>query len=236
MTDCVNVARLDDRAHIIAPATSRVDDQNAAQRHDWHSRALYLGESGAQNWLRVVQEPNYPLRNPSYYDLRANRLAAVRGLAINTFVSLGPGDGQNEIELVQALASQARAKLHYIPVDISLPLLRQAIAHLSPHAEVPVAIHADFEESGQFLAHALAQYAQPPVLFALLGGTIGNLDRGEQPLIEWLRSQLRTEDRLLVDLPLAGPAWTPSERRAAAAAGRLQSRIPPLPGRSHGSR
>lgn len=203
--------RLDSGPKILSPPNADLNDPGGILHNDWSARALYVGESGAQNWLRVVREPNYPLRDPSLYDLRANRLSALQGLDVNTFVSLGPGDGHNEVELVQTLASQSREKLLYVPVDISLPLLKQAITLLSGHAAVPIAIHADFEESGEFLAHILAQYTRPPVLFGLLGGTLGNLDRGEQHLLTWLRSQLQAEDRILIDLPLAGSGWAPSD-------------------------
>ena len=188
-----------------------INRRTAPPPNDWVSRALYVGENGARNWLGVVREPTYALRDPNCYNLGANRLAAVRGRHPATFVSLGPGDGLNELGLVQALSGPGPGQLRYIPVDISLPLLREAIANLRPHVEVPVGVLCDFEDGRDFLADALRRYGHPPTLFALLGGTVGNLDAGEPRFFAWVRSLLGAGDGFLLDIPLAGPAWTPAD-------------------------
>lgn len=189
----------------------RIDEGMLQIPEDWVSRALYAGETGARNWMDVVHEPTYPLRTPESYNLGSNRLAAVRGRHAATFVSLGPGDGLNEVELVRALGGSGPGRLRYIPVDLSLPLLRQALANLRPHAEVPVAILCEFEDGRDFLAETLQRHGRPPTLFAMLGGTVGNLDAGESRFFEWMRSLLTPGDAFLLDLPLAGPAWTPTD-------------------------
>ncbi|MGH7170422.1 MAG: L-histidine N(alpha)-methyltransferase [Gemmataceae bacterium] len=178
---------------------------------EWVSRVLYFGETGARYWLSVIREPTYPLRDPSYYNLGANRLTAVKDRHTTTFVSLGSGDGLNDLELVRSLSGPWPGKLRYIPVDISLPLLREVIANLQPHVKVPVGILCDFEDGRDFLADTLRRYIRPPALFALLGGTIGNLDAGEQRFFVWMRSLLGVNDAFLLDLPLAGPGWTPDD-------------------------
>jgi hypothetical protein len=99
----------------------------------------------------------------------------------------------------------------YIPVEISLPLLQEAIGNLQAHADVPVGILCDFEDGREFLANVLRRYSRPPTLFALLGGTVGNLDIGEHSFFEWARSVLGASDAFLLDLPLAGPGWTPAD-------------------------
>ena len=192
-------------------AIALLDRGTAPPPDGWVSRALYAGEAGARNWLGVVREPTYALRDPKSYNLEANRLAAVWGRHPATFVSLGPGDGLNELELVRALSGPGLGKLRYIPVDISLPLLREAIANLRPHVEVPVGICCDFEDGREFLADTLRRRGQPPTLFALLGGTVGNLDAGEERFFAWIRSLLGAGDGFLLDLPLAGPHWTPAD-------------------------
>jgi hypothetical protein len=194
----------DERAELIDCGTAPAPD-------GWVSRALYVGEAGARNWLGVVHEPTYTLRDPNCYNLGPNRLAAVRGGHPATFVSLGPGDGLNEVELIKTLSGLGPGKLRYIPVDISLPLLREAIANLQPHVEVAVGILCDFEAGQDFLADTLRRYGRPPTLLALLGGTVGNLDSGEQRFFAWARSLLRAGDGFLLDIPLAGPDWTPAD-------------------------
>ncbi|MBV8488682.1 MAG: L-histidine N(alpha)-methyltransferase, partial [Planctomycetaceae bacterium] len=180
----------DDLAHSVEIVTDerleRIDRGIAPPPDDWVSRALYVGEQGARNWLGVVREPTYPLRDPNAYNLEANRLAAVRDRHPATFVSLGPGNGMNEVNLVRALSGSASDKLRYIPVDLSLALLREAMANLRPHAEVPVGILCDFEDGQDFLAATLRRYGRPPTLFALLGGTVGNLDAGEERFFMWV--------------------------------------------------
>ncbi len=192
-------------------SVERIDRGVAPPPDGWVSRALYVGEAGARNWLGVVHEPTYALRDPNCYNLGANRLAAVRGRHPATFVSFGPGDGLNELELIQTLSGPGPGKLRYIPVDISLPLLRKAIANLRPHVEVPVGILCDFEDGRDFLAGTLRRYGHPPTLFALLGGTVGNLDTGEQRFFAGVRSLLGAGDGFLLDIPLAGPDWTPAD-------------------------
>src|SRR5262249_18434534 len=69
----------------------------------------------------------------------------------------------------------------------------------------------DFEDGQDFLADTLRRYTRSPILFALLGGTVGNLDAGERRFFAWVRSLLGTGDAFLLDLPLAGPGWTPAD-------------------------
>jgi hypothetical protein len=205
----------DDLAHpveiVIDERVGCIDRGVAPPPDDWVSRALYVGEHGARNWLGVVREPTYPLRDPNCYNLEANHLAAVGDRHPSTFVSLGPGNGLNELSLVRALSRPDSGKLRYIPVDLSLTLLREAIANLRPHAEVPVGILCDFEDGQDFLAVSLGKYDRPPTLFAMLGGTVGNLDAGEERFFASVRSLLGPGDGFLLDLPLAGPAWTPAD-------------------------
>src|SRR5262249_51549183 len=106
-----------------------------------------------------------------------------------------------------ALESQATS-LRYIPIDISRGLLDAASRKLKGNAEIPVAILGDFEGGTRFLSVALNEYATHPILFSLLGGTIGNLDRGETSFFKNVLDLMRPPDHFLLDLPLAGAAWS----------------------------
>jgi hypothetical protein len=194
--------------------TALIDQGQVPPPADWASRAVYRGEAGAKNWLAVVEEPGYPLRHPDRLGVWERRRDAVRRLNVGTLVSLGPGDGISDLELLAALSGECEGGLRergvkYIPVDISRALLETAIAAIQPRHDVPVAVQCDFEEGQEFLRRALDRWAAPPLLFALLGGTLGNLDKGELSFFEGLRILMRAEDAILVDVPLAGPAWTP---------------------------
>ncbi|WP_165228306.1 L-histidine N(alpha)-methyltransferase [Aquisphaera insulae] len=170
----------------------------------WSSRALYVGESGARHWLSVVHEPGYPLRDPDALGLRGHRLAAIAGLRPGTIVSLGPGDGSADADLLAA--SQDRPG--YIAVDLSRPLLEAAIERLRPIAGPVHGVLCDFEEDGGLLGEVLARQACRPILFAMLGGTLGNLDGGEARFLDRIRGLMQPGDALLADLPLAGPGWS----------------------------
>jgi hypothetical protein len=190
----------------------------AAMPNDWHSRALYPGQTGCRNWLSVVHEAGYPLCDPNTYDLRDHRLAAVRGHDVASLVSLGPGDGSADIDLMAGLrprqteraADQGPGRLIYIPVEISQPLLELAISNLRPHANIPAGVLCDFEQGERILSTTLEAHAVRPILFSMLGGTIGNLDQGEQNFFSVMRRLMRGNDAFLLDLPLAGPAWSAS--------------------------
>jgi len=186
----------------------------------WASRALYLSEAGAQNWLNVVGESTYPLRDANYFNLRANRLEAIQEQRPMTFVSLGPGDGLHDVDLITSLQEfstrafekgERKPTLKYIPVEISRVLLELTIRNVQAHVEVQVGVLCDFEDGQEFLANTLAQFAQPPILFSLLGGTVGNLDGGEDPFFAGFRGLMKAGDAFLLDLPLAGPGWSAAE-------------------------
>ncbi len=151
---------------------------------EWASRALYVRDDGARNWLEVSRDPTYTLHDPDRYNLRANRLAAVAGRPTATMLSLGPGDGLIDLAIVQALAAPP-AGLLYIPVEISLRLLQLTIATLHGHVARTVGVLGDFEAGGAFVGGVVAQHARQPLLLSLLGGTLGNLDHGEGAFFAW---------------------------------------------------
>ncbi|MBC8289449.1 MAG: L-histidine N(alpha)-methyltransferase [Planctomycetes bacterium] len=135
------------------------------------------------------------------------RVGALSGFEPGTVVSLGPGDGVQDAMFVQALAGQSDSLL-YIPVDISRRLLLESVKNVEPHVAIPVAVHCDFEES-EVLPNGLLKFGNPPFLIAMFGGTIGNLDSGVRRFLSRIRKLMDAEDAFLVDVPLAGAAWTP---------------------------
>ena len=178
---------------------------NAGGFSGWGSRALYEGDLGAQNWMGVVTEPNYPLRDGTRFQLAEHRLQAIEHSRVRTFVSLGPGDGLHDLPLIEKL--NRNATLQYIPVDISRSLLELAINTVTPVNPVLVGIQCDFEVGFPFLSNVLIGEAERPILFSFLGGTIGNLDHGLSPFFDQLQSFMQPGDEFLLDLPIAGPEW-----------------------------
>lgn len=171
------------------------------------NRALYAGAHGPGNWLDVVNDDTYPLGRTDTYGLRTNRLAAIRGFSVDTVVSLGPGDGREDVAIVHALRARSPG-VGYIPVDISGGLLDLTVRTMSPHVDVPTAVLADFERDHDVIEAALERHGCGRRLFLLFGGTLGNLDLGERAFFARLRRSMKRGDLLLMDVPLAGPAWT----------------------------
>ena len=174
---------------------------------DWVSRRLFTGREGARNWLAVVGEPSYAEHAHAPFGLQSLCREAVARVRAGTMVPLGPGDGNFDAELVRVLKGNDPA-LAYIPVDISRDLLEAAICRIGRVASVPVGVLADMEGGGSLLREALDRFARRPILFSLLGCTVCNLDLGEHHFFGAMRELMRSDDFFLLDIPLAGQAWT----------------------------
>lgn len=172
----------------------------------WHSRRLYVGEVGARNWLEIAHQAGYPLQRHDAFGLQQSRLDAVMGLAVKTMVSLGPGDALQDVPIIEQLARHA-TDIAYVPVDISRTLLKCVIRNMQQRARIPGALLCDFEESFEFLRSFLRENVQEPILWSLLGGTVGNFDKGVTNFLSGMKSIMAKDDRLLIDIPLAGPRW-----------------------------
>ena len=117
------------------------------------------------------------------------------------------GAGRSDLPVVEQLKTRSR-DLSYVPVDISGPLLELAIEEMEKHVRVPIALLCDFEQSFALMQQAIREHCERPVLLSLLGGTLGNLDMGETSFFNGLAGVMREGDALLLDVPLAGSAWT----------------------------
>lgn len=173
----------------------------------WHQRDLYFGIEGARGWLAAVGEQSYA---PKGHELKLQqlRLAAVKTLSVRTFVSFGPGDAEADKEIAINLRNR-ESWLQYIPVDISDGLLQHASRLLSDHVRVEVGILSDFEDQLTFIARQIRDHAVRPILFALMGSTLSNLDKYENSFVNTLTSMvMRRGDYLLLDVSLAGPQWS----------------------------
>jgi len=195
---------------ILDDTVCQLDSERQLPPESWCSRRLYLGQKGAANWLNIVHQSRYPLHGEDPYDLEKNRMAAIDMISATTMVSLGPGDAINDIKIVRQLKKKI-SNLTYIPVDISNSLLKAAMENLKDYVNIPAGLLCDFEQVPILMKDTMADLANRPILFSLLGGTIGNLDLGELHFCETIKSLMGKEDRLLIDIPLAGPSWTAEE-------------------------
>lgn len=174
---------------------------------DWVSRRLFVGDAWARNFLAAASEPSYVEHAHAAYGLRALCREAVARVRAGTMVSFGPGDGAFDAELVQLLGEDV-PELLYIPVDISRHLLVAAMRRVGRVGRVPVGVLADIEGGGPSLREALDRFARRPILFALLGCTVANLDLGEPHFFASLGALMQPGDSFLLDVPLYGPGWT----------------------------
>jgi uncharacterized SAM-dependent methyltransferase len=109
-------------------------------------------------------------------------------------VSLGAGQGDKDLLLLQALAA-CGVSLRYRPVDSSQALLEMAVRGAAEAGLAVRGLKADVAEPRT--AQALAASATEPRLYLILGNSLGVLDPVE--FLGALRNLLRREDHLLVD-------------------------------------
>ena len=177
---------------------------------NWCSRRLYIGQQGADNWLSVVHHSSYPLQGTDPFNLKRNRGDAINNVCVSTLVSLGPGDAHHDLEIVEQLKAKV-PELLYFPLDLSRPFLDSALKTLKPHVNIPAGILCDFEQITVNVKQVISDLSKRPILFSLLGGTVGNLDLGESRFFAGIQDLMTKDDCLIIDVPLAGPAWTPEE-------------------------
>jgi uncharacterized SAM-dependent methyltransferase len=148
-------------------------------------------------WLALCSDGAYRnfVRSRSLIARSANDLAGILTSGSLEVVSLGSGQGDKDLLLLEAFAAQGR-RLRYVPVDASQALLEMACGGALAAGIWSQAIKADFTRPDHLAALAPAADA-PPRLVLLLGNTLGAFD----PIAEAraLRSLLRAEDTLLVD-------------------------------------
>jgi uncharacterized SAM-dependent methyltransferase len=148
-------------------------------------------------WLALCSDGAYRnfVRSRSLIARSANDLAGTLTSVSLEVVSLGSGQGDKDLLLLEALAAQGR-RLRYFPVDASQALLEMACGGALAAGIWSEGIKADFTRPDHLAALVPAADA-PPRLVLLLGNTLGAFD----PIAEAraLRSLLRSEDALLVD-------------------------------------
>jgi hypothetical protein len=153
--------------------------------------------------LAVSEEPAF--QAPEDEDaIRHLMLNALDGLRPRSFVSLGPGSGDLDKEIVVGLQDPT---LGYFPVDISEGLLFRSIQTMLDYASVPVGILSDFEERFPFVVAQLGHYIERPLLVGLLGHTLCNLDQFEATLLHQLGGWLRPDDHVLLHVTIASDSW-----------------------------
>ena len=148
-------------------------------------------------WLELCSDGAYRnfIRSRSLIAQSANELAGRLGAGALEVLSLGSGQGDKDLLLLEAARTRG-LDVSYTPVDASLALLEMACEGARAAGVRTRGIKADFTRPDHLAALAPTRDS-PPRLVLLLGNTLGAFD----PLAEAeeLRALLRPQDRLLVD-------------------------------------
>jgi hypothetical protein len=176
----------------------------------------YLGESGLEHWLDLTRDPGYETYQESQHffndraeDVAAAILDAVGGRSID-FVSLGPGNGQKDHDLVDALvAKQGKGDdpHYYYPFDINPDMIAVAVQRLRTNERIArsiriKAIVADFGKLQLF--RPVFEYRRHPNVLALLGNTIGNMPDDRAFLEKSYEAFTSPRDLLLLEVNTVG--------------------------------
>ncbi len=179
------------------------------------SRYHYASDSGAANWLRLCAEPTYGYHihtTDFWADAHGREVAQLVLETLDTdvfdFVSLGPGDGQKDADIV-ANWMQDDADVLYYPYDVSLPLASRAVQQVCERAnnldtgKLRVkAVLADFGHFGT-MRRVFSHRAAPNVI-ALLG-SLGNLDNDIR-FLRNLKNAIGPKDLVLIEVRLQSDA------------------------------
>lgn len=146
----------------------------------------YWGLGPALMWNKACTHPySHMSENIHEFTQYANPLFSHIDKQSFNFVSLGVGEGSKDDHIIsdffcQSETNQPRVDFLYIPVDMSLEMIRLAIRKI--HRLLPtnrIAIQRDIESPGSMaeiasIAKTLGQ--QRPILYSFVGNTISNVE------------------------------------------------------------
>ncbi len=155
---------------------------------------LYIGDSGATNWLTLESSTRFPVAATLTALLTEHAEALARQTAhCRSVVSIGAGDGQKELILLQELLRYSRPVCHVI--DVSRPMVEAALRTLSKLNIETYGVTAFCEDLDR-----LAPQWNRPTLLCLLGNTFSNYDPAF--LLDLIGRNLGPADAFLLDASL----------------------------------
>ena len=155
---------------------------------------LYMGNSGAENWLDLEQSQDFTVAS-RLTELLARNVDGIAGALPDSLdvVTVGAGDGRKERRLLQALL--AGGTIRYTVIDVSSKLVGAALQTAEDLEVEKLGIVAFWEDLPK-----LRRYWDSPFLLGLLGNNFSNY-RPEQ-LLELVSSQMNEDDYFLFDAHL----------------------------------
>jgi uncharacterized SAM-dependent methyltransferase len=159
---------------------------------------FYWLPSSVQAWVDLCRSTEYKNASRALEMLRLAAPDLSRQLPyIRTLCGLGCGEGSKDRVLLEQFARSGN-RLHYLAADFSQPLLELAADLMDGIAKSSLGCKLDIFDDGHLSAVAgAAQSFDGPVVFSVLGNTLGAFNPNEFP--GRLRIHMRSQDRLLFD-------------------------------------
>jgi len=154
---------------------------------------MFCSDDAGRYWLSRTGGRAAPELFPEL--LGAYRDLATLATGARSLISLGPGDGSADVELLRVLSGPDRP-LEYVGMDINRVLLEHVLARTRTVAR-STGIRMDFEGNG---GTEWIRAAPGPRLVSLLGNTLGNLDVDEYDFVAKVTGALDRGDCFLVSL------------------------------------
>lgn len=166
---------------------------------------FFYDEAGSALFERITELPEYyPTRSErALLAEHAPEMLRSAGRPAEV-VELGSGSSAKTRLLLDA-GLALRPRLHYLPVDISGEFLRESARELlAEYGPEKLAITAVAGEYGDALVALPDPEGDDARLFLFLGSNVGNFDACEAAaFLGGVRTQMRSQDRLLVGIDLA---------------------------------
>lgn len=159
---------------------------------------FYWLPSSVQAWVDLCQSAEYKNASRALQVLRvAAPEIAAQCSDVRALCGLGCGEGSKDRIILDAFA-ESESKLNFVAADFSQALLELAADHVADVATSTTGFKFNVLEDAHLQAAVVqAHSAGTPVLFSVLGNTLGAFDARRFP--SRLRALIEPDDRLLFD-------------------------------------
>src|SRR5438093_3266231 len=180
----------------------------AMEARDIPEKFFYWHPLSIRAWLALSHDVAYESRLHSW-SLLLEEVEKISSHfdSIVAVISLGAGDGSQDVLLLKALQS-VNLDVDYFPVDASQGLLEIACAAAEDEEVDTLGLKADISSPMHLVLAADA--SENPKLFLLCGNTLGGFDPLDQ--VRYLSQCMRDGDRLIVDAEIYESATAISSR------------------------
>lgn len=193
-------------------SNTNTDNILSQEYKKWSSKALYIGSKSARLWEAFENEKDSEKTLLDKEEVKEfvekidkSKNITIDYTKINNVISLGPGCGKFDNEIVSRVFSKNNS-LKYIPIDINPYYAYKASKYVkkkSPSIKIPFVIIDDFEENSEYVTDLLKNKfhdLKQSCLFLMIGGTFSNLEGDEENVIVKIKSWMDENSYLIVDV------------------------------------